>query len=126
MLDSDDLAYIRECMDDVSPDAEEGITYKQYDHTEEGDPVLGTPDTPVYNDLVITAAARELTIEEIQVSGGAYVLGDMEFKIRQTALSAKPAYGDRIIYDGDTYKPKSIKHSFLGGIIGWNVRAGKE
>lgn len=126
MLETDDLAYIQECLDDVAPDTEEAVTYKQYDYTEPGDPVLGTPDTPVYNDLAITATARELTIEEIQVSGGAYVLGDMEFKIRQTALTAAPAYADRIIYDGATYKPKNINHSFLGGVIGWGVRAGKQ
>lgn len=124
MLDSDDLAYMRECLDDVAADMEEAVTYKRYDHTEPGDPILGTPDTPIYVDSATTAVVRELTLEEIQVSGGAYVLGDMEFKIRQTALSVTPAYADRIVYDGATYKPKSIKHSFLGGVIGWTVRAG--
>lgn len=126
MLTSDDLTYVRECLDDVATDVEEAVTYKRYDHTEPGDPILGTPDTPVYVDSAITAAARELTIEEVQVSGGAYVLGDMEFKIRQTVLLVIPAYADRVIYDGATYKPKSIKHTFLRGVIGWTVRAGIE
>lgn len=126
MLTSDDLSFVRECLDDVASDVEEAITYKRYVSTTPGDPVMGTADTPVYNDLAITASARELTLEEIQVSGGVYVLGDMEFKIRQTALSSQPAYADRIVYSGSAFKPKSITHSYLGGIIGWTVRAGKE
>lgn len=124
MLNQDDLGYMRECLDGIAPDVEEPVTYKRYDHTDPGDPVEGTPDTPVYVDSAITAAVRELTLEEIQVSGGAYVLGDMEFKIRQPALSAAPVYADRIVYAGATYKPKSIGHSFLGGVIGWKIRAG--
>jgi len=126
MLDSDDLDYIRECFDDVAIDAEETITYKRYVSTTSGDPVMGTPDTLVYSDLAITASARELTLEEIQVSGGVYVLGDMQFAIRQTALSLPPAHADRIVYGGDSFKPKSINHSFLGGIVGWTIRAGKQ
>ena len=126
LLDSSDLTYIRECLDDVAADVEEAVTYRRYDHTNPGDPILGTPDTPVYVDSAITAAVREVTLEEVQVSGGAYVLGDMEFKFRQTALSSPPTYADRIVYSGAIYKPKSINHSFLGRAIDYTVKAGKE
>lgn len=126
LLNSADVDFIRECLDDVSGDVEQDITYRRYSSMTPGDPVFGTPDTPVYADAAITATARELTLEEIQVSGGVYVLGDMEFKIRQAALASAPAYADRIIYAGATFKPKSISRSFLGGIIGWTIRAGKQ
>ncbi|GEM_PF-2330196 len=126
MLDSDDLTYIQECLDDVSLDTEEEVTYKRYVSTTPGDPAMGTPDAPVYNDIAITASARELSLEEVKVSGGVYVLGDMQFKLRQTVLVTQPAYTDRIVYSDATYKPKSITHSFLGGVIGWTIRAGKQ
>lgn len=126
LLDSADVDFIRECLDDVASDVEQDITYKRYISTKAGDPVFGTPDTPVYTDTEIAASVRDLTLEEIQVSGGVYVLGDMEFKIRQTALASPPAYADRIIYAGATFKPKSIGHSFLGGVVGWKIRAGKQ
>jgi len=126
LLDSADVDFIRECLDDVSSDVEQDITYKRYSSVTPGDPVFGTPDTPDYVDAEITASLRELTLEEIQVSGGVYVLGDMEFKIRQAALASDPAYADRITYAGATFKPKSISHSFLGGVIGWKIRAGKQ
>jgi len=126
MLGPDDLTYIRECFDEVAPDIEEPITYKRYTGMTAGDPVRGTADTPNYTDLAITASVRELTLEEIQVSGGAYVFGDTEFKIRQTVLAETPAYTDRVIYAGTTYKPKSISRSFLGGVVNWTIRAGKQ
>lgn len=126
MLDTNDLAYIRKCFDDIAPDTEEPITYRRYLSTTPGDQILGTTDTPNYDDLSITATVRDLSLEEVQASAGVYVLGDVEIKIRQTALANQPAYADRIIYSGANYKPKRINGSYLGGVINWTVRAGKK
>ncbi len=126
MLSDADISYIRECMDDVAGDIEEPITYRQYTGTVEGDQVMGTAYSADYNDLSITASVRELSLEEVQASGGTYVLGDIQVKIRQTVLANQPAYADRIKYLGASFKPKSIGHAFLGGTINWVIRAGKE
>ena len=109
----------------MASDVEEAVTYKRYINTTPGDSVAGIPDTDNYETLDISASVRELTLKEIQVSGGVYVMGDMEFKIRQTKLTLAPAYADHLVYDGANYKPKNISHSFLAGIIGWTIRAGK-
>ncbi|MHB1418476.1 MAG: hypothetical protein ACYCX4_02650 [Bacillota bacterium] len=124
LLSSDDVDYMRTCLNDVAADVEEAITYKQFTSMTAGNPVMGTPDTPNYTSLNVTATARELSLEEIKVSGGVYVLGDMEFKIRSSVVAA-PAYADRIVYSGSTYKPKSINHVYLGGLLSWTVRAEK-
>jgi hypothetical protein len=126
MLDVDDVAYMRECLDEVAPDTEESITYRQYKGIISGNQAMGNPDRPNYTDLDITAATRDLTLEEVASSGGAYVLGDIEIKIRQTALTNRPSYSDRIVYEQISYKPKSIGKSYLGAIICWKVRAGRE
>ena len=129
LLDSNDVDFIRECLDDIADDVERPIAYKRYtgiSAVAPADPVMGIPDTYVYSDSDTTATVRDLTLEEIQKSGGVYVLGDVEFKIRQTALAEPPSHSDRIVYAGYTFKPKSIGHSFLGGLIIWNIRAGKQ
>lgn len=128
LLETDDVDFICECLGDIDTDVEEPITYKRYLSTTAGDPVMGTPGTPNYDDAEITASVRALTLEEIQVSGGVYVLGDVEFDIRlqPTIFETAPAYADRIVYAGDTYKPKRIDPVHLGGLIGWTVKAGKK
>ncbi len=126
LLDSADVDYIRECLGDIASDVEEAITYKRYTGTVAGDPIAGTPDSYNYTNQATTAISRELTLKEVTVSGGAYVLGDMEFKFREAALSSAPDYPDRIVYGGATFKPKSIEHSYLGGLLGWKVIAGKQ
>ncbi len=125
LLDNNDIDFISACLDEIASDVDEPITFKRYIGKIAGDQVMGTSDQYQYNDLDILATVRELTLEEIQVSGGMYEYGDMEFKIRQKELTNKPEYADRIVYGSAAYKPKSIKHIHLGGIIGWTIRAGK-
>ncbi len=126
LLDSADVDYIRKCLEDIASDVEESLTYKQYTDTKAGNPVIGTPDTYSYTDRAITAGVHELTLEEVQKSGGAYLLGDMEFSIRQNALAFNPGYPDRIVYAGTTFKPRSINHGYLGELICWKIIAGKQ
>lgn len=118
-----DIDDIKAAMVELAPFTEEPITYRTYTGMTPGDPALGTPDTPNYTDSSITAIARELTVEEVQVSGGVYILGDMEFTIR---TATEPKYGDRISYKGATWKPKEINHTWLGEVLFWEVRAGRE
>ncbi|ATW24163.1 hypothetical protein [Candidatus Formimonas warabiya] len=141
MITTDDMDFIRECLSDVAGDVEESIVYKKYLNTTPGDQVMGIPDTPNYESFDITARVRALTLEEIQVSGGAYIFGDVEFKIRKQdwmqwdlnltggydpeSSTIRPDYPDRIIYDGLTYKPKSYSHAWLGGVLWYKVKAGK-
>lgn len=125
LLSAADVEYIQECQDDIASDIEEDVTYRQYTGLVAGDAVMGTPDTYSYTDLPTTASARELTLEEVQRSGGVYVLGDMEFRFRQTVLAAAQ-YNDLIVFAGATFKPKSITHKFLGGRTGWIIRARKQ
>ena len=141
MLDSSDMEYMSECLDDISPEIEEEVTYRRFDHIEPGDSIAGIPDTVVYNEFGIKASVRELTLREVQVSGGVYVLGDMQFFVRNrdwmqvdvnatggydpSITTPKPDYQDLIVYCGSQYKPKNIGHSYLGSIIGWTVRASK-
>jgi hypothetical protein len=126
LLDSNDVDFVKQCLADISGDVEQPITYRRYVNTTPGNQVMGTTDTPNYDDLSIDASVRDLTLEEVEKSGGAYVLGDVEFKIRHTKLPSKPAYADRLIYDESTFKPKSITHSYLGGVLSWTIRAGKK
>lgn len=141
MLNSDDIEYIHKSLNEIASDIEESIIYRKYINTTTGDHVLGTPDTSNYNDYNITARVRMLTLEEIQVSGGVYVLGDMKFIIRKkdwmqwdiyltgahdpSLPTIKPDYPDRIRYNGVTYKPKSYSHMWLGGVLWYKVKAGK-
>lgn len=126
MLTAADIDTIRADFDDIGPDIETGITYRRYTGITPGDTVLGTPDKATYTDLPINVSIRELTLEEISVSGGAYVLGDIECKIRQTVLENQPDYNDRIVYAGASFRPKSISPVSLGGVLYWKVRAGRE
>lgn len=123
LLTQKDIDDIKAAMAELAPFTEEPITYRTYTGTTPGDPVMGTPDTPNYDDTAETAIVQELSIEEVAVSGGVYVLGDVEFTVRR---ATKPAYEDRIIYDGKTWKPKSINKVFLGEVLWWEVRAGRE
>jgi hypothetical protein len=123
LITQKDVDDIKTAMAELAPFTEEPITYRTYTSTTPGDPVLGTPDTPNYTDTAETAGARDLTVEEVAVSGGVYVMGDMEFTTRRTT---KPEYADRIVYQGDTFRPKDIDKTFLGEVLWWEVRAGKE
>lgn len=123
LLSQKDVNDIKAALAEIAPFTEEPITYRKYDHTEPGDPILGTSPVDVYVDTQTTAGVRELTLEEVQVSGGAYLLGDMEFTIR---IEVPPSYRDRLVYAGTTYKPKSIGKMFLGEVLWWEIRAGKE
>lgn len=123
LITQKDIDDIKAAMAELAPFTEEPVTYRTYTGITPGDPVLGTPDTPVYHDTSETAMARDLTVEEVAVSGGLYILGDMEFSIRR---ATKPTYQDRIVYGGATWKPKSIRSVFLGEVLWWEVRAGRE
>ena len=123
LITQKDVNAIKAALEELAPFTEEPITYRKYDHTEPGDPVIGAPAQDVFVDTSTTASVRELTLEEVQVSGGAYLLGDREFTIR---MLANPDYRDRIVYAGTSYKPKSIGKMFLGEVLWWEVRAGKE
>lgn len=122
LLTQKDIDDIKAAMAELAPFTEEPITYRTYTGTTEGDPVLGTPDTPNYTDTPETAGTRDLSLEEVVVSGGVYVMGDMEFTCRR---AVKPAYEDRIVYDGFTWKPKDIDKLYLGEVLWWVVVARK-
>lgn len=123
LITQKDVDDIKAAMVELAPFTEEAIIYRTYTGTTPGDPVHGTPDTPNYTDTEETSMVRELTVEEVQVSGGAYVLGDMEFIIRR---EVQPEYEDRIVYGGLTWKPKSIDKTYLGEALWWEVKAGRE
>jgi len=123
LINQKDIDDIKAALAEMAPFTEEPITYRTYTGTTSGDPVAGTSDTPNYTDTSETAIVQELSVEEVAVSGGVYVLGDMEFSIRRTT---RPAYQDRIVYADATWKPKSIKSVFLGEVLWWEVRAGRE
>jgi len=120
-----DVADIKSALEELAPYTEEPITYKQYSHTNTGDPVQGISAEPVYVEDPDTTSANveALSVEEIAVSGGRYVLGDMLFTVRR---NTEPSYQDRIVYDGATWKPKSIGKMFLREVLWWEIRAGKE
>jgi hypothetical protein len=125
LISQKDVEEIKAALGELASFTEESITYRRYMHTEHGDPVVGTPDTFIYEDdsAVTSATVRELTLKEVQVSGGAYVLGDVEFTVRATSA---PAYADRIVYNGANWKPKEIKHFWLREVLWWEIIAGKE
>lgn len=115
---------LNKSLDKYWPILAEPITYRTYTSMSEGDPILGTPAEPQYtDDSTATAIARELTVEEVHVSGGVYVLGDMEFTVRDIT---EPKYDDRITYGGAAWKPKEINHTWLGEVIFYEIRAGRE
>lgn len=123
LITQKDVDDIKGTLAELAPFTEEPITYRTFTEMIPGDPVLGTPDTPDYTDTAETAQVRELNLEEVHVSGGAYVLGDVEFTTRR---ETKPEHEDRIVYNGSSYKPKSINKMFLGEVLWWEVKAGKE
>ncbi|MBC9783545.1 hypothetical protein H1S01_03335 [Heliobacterium chlorum] len=124
MLTEKDVATMQADLADIGADIEEPITYKRFTGMTPGDAALGIAESPNYDDTAIQASCRELSMEEIQNSGGFYVFGDMEFKIRASVLT--PTYGDRIDYMGAIYRPKSVKRTYLGSTLSYTVRAGKE
>ena len=125
LITEKDIADIKAALVELAPFTEEPIIYKQFDRIEQGDPVLGRPDTLIFTEdsTVASAMVKPLTVEEVLVSGGYYVMGDMEFSIRRTT---QPAYQDRIVYGGATWKPKGINPVYLGEVLWWEVRVGKE
>jgi hypothetical protein len=122
MLTSDDFAFMQEALAEIAPATEQTIIYRHYDHTEPGDEALGIPPQDVYIDEETTAAVRELTVEEIQVSAGAFTIGDLEFTVRRESVDAR----DRIVYNGMTWKPVELRRMYLGGTLGWKLRCRKE
>jgi hypothetical protein len=118
-----DILDINNALAEIAPYTEEDITYQAYNSTTPGNPVAGTAATNNYNPEAISAGIRELTLEEIVVSGGAYETGDVEFSIRR---ATKPDYLDRIDYDGGRYRPKKITIPPLKGVCLWTVVARKE
>jgi len=118
VLTDNDMQYIKDCLQEIAPDTEQPIIYRQYTGTVQGDEALGEEDQHNYSDLSTTAEVREITLEEISQSGGTLVLGDVEFVIR---LVQPPRYDDRIVWDGDTYRPKSIKKIWLKEALAWKV-----
>lgn len=123
LINQKDIDDIKAAMAELAPFTEEPITYRTFTGMTPGDLAAGVPDAPNFIDTVETAIVQELSIEEVAVSGGVYVLGDMEFSIRRVV---QPAYNDRIVYGGITWKPKSIRKVFLGEVLWWEVRAGRE
>ncbi|MCG8401371.1 MAG: hypothetical protein MJA84_07210 [Firmicutes bacterium] len=123
LLSQKDVDEIKAAMAELAPFTEEAITYRTFTGMTPGDPVHGTPEIPNYTDTSETAMTRNLTAEEVQTSGGAYVMGDMEFTTRRTT---KPEFEDRIVYGGLTWKPKKIDKMYLGEVLWWEVKAGRE
>jgi len=123
LITQKDVDDIKAAMEELAPFTEEPITYRTYTGMTEGDPVHGIPAQPTYTDTAETAMTRNLSAEEVQKSGGYYILGDMEFTIRR---EVKPEYEDRIIYGGLTWKPKKIDKTFLVEVLWWEVKAGRE
>lgn len=123
LLTQKDIDDLKAAMAELAPFTEEPIVYKKYTGMTPGDPLVGTPATPIYTLADSTAMVRDLTVEEIAVSGGKYILGDMEFSIR---TATQPAYDDRIVYNGLIWKPKKINPVYLGEALWWEIKAGKE
>ena len=121
MLTPEDLATIQADLVSLAADAEQTITYKRYTGTTGGDPALGIAPTDSYTDEVTTARVREIDLEEAEKSGGKLVLGDVEFVVRRTSAS----YRDRLVWNGYTYQPKQIAQIWLGGLLGYVIKAGK-
>lgn len=124
LIDQTDIDDINADLADVAEFTEEPITYKQYTGITKGDQVEGTADTPDYvpDPTVPTAAVRDLTVEEIAVSGGRYEMGDLMIKVRR---ALKPDYKDRIECRGSEWEPKRISPPPLKGVLLWTVIARK-
>ena len=119
MLDARDIAWMQEALAEASAAVEQPITYRRYSHTDPGDPALGIPPQDVYVDESATAAVRELTLQEVQVSAGAYQVGDTEFVVRRAAADAR----DRILYDGAEWVPVELRRMYLGTTLGFKIVA---
>ncbi|HBX22669.1 MAG TPA: hypothetical protein DEF34_03375 [Desulfotomaculum sp.] len=123
LITQKDVDDIKAAMAELAPFTEEPITYRTFTGMTAGDSVHGTPETPNYTDTNETAMTRNLTAEEVQKSGGYYIIGDMEFTIRR---ETEPQYEDRIVCGGLTWKPKKIDKTFLGEVLWWEVKARRE
>lgn len=123
LLSQKDVDDIKAALTELAPFTEEPIVYKRFTSIVEGDPVMGRPDQMVYDSLNITAMTRDLTVEEIAVSAGYYLVGDIEFSIRTDMV---PDTKDSIIFEGFTWKPKKINKVFLGEVLWWEITARKE
>ncbi len=125
LIGQKDIDLIKEALEELAPYTEEPIIYKQFDYIAQGDPVQGIPNETIYavDTRVTSATAEDLSVEEIAVSGGLYVVGDMLFTLRR---AAEPSYQDRIVYDDFTWKPISISKVFLGEVLWWEIKARKE
>lgn len=119
MLTPEDLATIQVDLAGLAADAEQAITYRVYAGIAGGDPVLGIPGSVSYADQAATVTARELTVEEVLLSAGAYTIGDVEFGVRRASVDPR----DLIVYGGATWRPQEIRKTFLGGVtLVWRVR----
>jgi len=123
LITDKDIADIKAALVELAPYTEEPVVYKQYDHMDDGDPVMGTPDTPVYISDDKTAMIRNLTVEEVSNSVGVYLFGDMEFSVR---MDDEPKFKDLIHYQGANWNPKTINKVFLGEVLWWEIRARRE
>lgn len=118
MLNADDLAAMQADLADLAGDAEQSITYRRYTGTSGGDAALGLPATDTYADETTTATVQPITAEVVQLSGGAYRLGDLEFGMRRTTAAPQ----DRIVYDGATWEPVEMRPVILGGVtLRWRM-----
>lgn len=111
MLNELDLATMQADLAGLAGDAEQAITYRVYTSTTAGNATLGIPATDNYDDQATTATTRELTVEEIQLSNGAYQVGDREFGVRRATVSNR----DLIVYGGATWEIREIRPVALGG-----------
>lgn len=119
MLNAADIAAIQRDLAALASDAEQAITYRTYTGTTGGDPVMGIPAQDAYTDEVATATVRELTVEEVQLSAGAYSIGDLEFGVRRNTATNR----DLIVYGGSTWRPLEIRRVMLGGqVLRWQLR----
>jgi len=123
LITDKDIADIKAALIELAPYTEVPIVYKRFDHIDTGDPVMGKPDEAVYIDVETTAMVENLTAEDIAVSAGYYLLGDMEFTIR---MEQEPSDQDRIQYQDAIWNPKRIDKMFLGEVLWWEIRARKE
>ncbi len=125
MIKDRDIAAINNALESMAPYTEVSIVYQVYQDTTPGNKPAGQAPTDNYTpDATVTSAMyRELTLEEVQLSGGVYERGDVEFSVRR---STKPSYKDRVDYDGARWKPKEIGRPPLNGVNLWGIVARKE
>lgn len=125
LITEQDIQDLKNDLIDLADVVEEPIVYQMYIGMTAGNQVKGQAAQPNYSpDPNVTSAMIErLTLEQVQVSGGAYELGDVQFTIRRTT---KPSYDDRIDYDGARYRPKDMDRLYLKETIWWEILGRKE